>query len=117
MIEITAKRNGEGICSITAEGHSGFAESGADIICASVSSLIQALSVGLEDVLEMRGVRTVRRPEVPLMGFEWDDGTAEAQHIALTIAGSLRAVAESYPDYVAYRELDLEGQNRQGGEV
>ncbi|MDR1916470.1 MAG: ribosomal-processing cysteine protease Prp, partial [Synergistaceae bacterium] len=92
MIEVTAKRDANGICSITAQGHSGFAESGSDIICASVSSLIQALSVGLEDVLELQDVRIIRSPEIPVMGFEWNSRLREAQYIALTIAGSLRAV-------------------------
>lgn len=109
MIEITAKRDAGGIYSITARGHSGFAEYGSDIICASVSSLIQALSVGLEDVLGLEDVKTIRFPEIPIMGFEWDNETAEAQHIALTIARSLKAVAESYPDYAAYSELDIAG--------
>ena len=49
MIEFKTVKNAEGkIISFTAQGHSGFAESGEDIVCASVSSAVWMTVNGIE---------------------------------------------------------------------
>jgi hypothetical protein len=66
---------------------------------------MQALEVGLSDVLEVKDLRALRDPQIPMMGFEWDSGVRDSQIIARTIALSIKAVAGAYPKFVAYREL------------
>ena len=100
MLEITARYNSSGIFHISACGHSGFASSGSDIVCASVSTLIQALHVGLEDVLHLDSLNVESVPAIPKMSIEWDAADTSAQLIAQTILLSLKAVANSYPDFV-----------------
>ena len=49
MIKFTTVTNPEGkITQFTVEGHSGYAESGADIVCASVSSVVWLTINGIE---------------------------------------------------------------------
>ena len=49
MIKFTAVENTEGkITRFTVDGHSGFAESGRDIVCASVSSAVWLTINGIE---------------------------------------------------------------------
>ena len=93
------------IKSITTEGHSGYAASGADIICASVSSLMQALWIGLEEILKVSDLSAERDGEIPRMALAWDPDIHGTQLLARTIARSLEAIGESYPDYVEYREI------------
>jgi uncharacterized protein YsxB (DUF464 family) len=104
---VTVKKTADGaIRSIISEGHSGYADQGKDIICASVSTLVQALWIGLEVVLEAKDIRTIRDPEIPKIALEWDPKIPGAQLIARTIAISLKAVAETNPDYVNYLEIE-----------
>jgi uncharacterized protein YsxB (DUF464 family) len=74
---------------------------------------MQALSVGLKDVLGIESVKELREPEIPVMGFEWDSNVPEGQIIGRTIAMSLEGVANSYPDNVKYNEIR---ENLQGDE-
>jgi uncharacterized protein YsxB (DUF464 family) len=96
-------KNG-GIYAVTSQGHAGFAEEGTDIVCAGISALMQALETGLKDVLGIC-VTTIKDPDVPIMGFEWDESIQEGQIISRTMAKSLESIAESYPGYVEYREI------------
>ncbi|MDR3322393.1 MAG: ribosomal-processing cysteine protease Prp [Synergistaceae bacterium] len=105
MLEVTARRGASGIFSITAEGHTGFSDAGTDIVCAAVSVLMQALLVGLEDVLELEGVASFSDPEIPLVTVEWDEDSLPARQLAATILLSLAGVADTYPDFVRVTEV------------
>ena len=52
IIEITSKNNE--IVSIEMNGHSGYAESGKDIVCAGVSSLVYAAINSFDSIEEQR---------------------------------------------------------------
>ena len=84
-----------------AEGHTGYAEAGSDIVCAAVSALTQTTLYGLKDVLK-----------APVM-FDIDDAAAtlearltpeateaqvqQAQLLLQTLLEGLRAIERSYP--------------------
>ncbi len=84
-----------------AEGHTGYAEAGEDIVCAAVSALTQATLNGLKSVLK-----------APVM-FEIDDEAAllearltqeateeqvrQAQLLLQTLLEGLQAIERSYP--------------------
>lgn len=53
MINITIIKNKQNIMTIEATGHSGYAESGSDIVCSAVSALTQNLAQGLKEVLKI----------------------------------------------------------------
>ena len=105
MLSVTAKHGPSGLCSISSEGHAGFAEEGHDIVCAAVSTLMQALCVGLEDVVGLNDVICLSDRAVPIMSIEWAGGGESAQKIALTVLLSLKGVAASYPNFVSIAEV------------
>lgn len=50
MIKIVVKKDKEDIIFIECSGHSGFAESGKDIVCSAVSTLVQNAILSLQKV-------------------------------------------------------------------
>jgi len=107
MMHVTARRDANGIFSLSAEGHTGYAERGSDIVCASVSVLMQALQVGLQDVLNIDNLEVESEPLMPRMAFSWNSQNEEGQIIAETVFQSLAAVANSYPDFVTVTEEEI----------
>ena len=95
------KRSDGALVGYRCEGHTGYAEAGADIVCAGVSALTQATLNGLQNVLK-----------APVM-FEIDDEAAllearltpqateaqveAAQLLLETLLEGLRAIERSYP--------------------
>lgn len=53
MIKITIEKINQNIVSIQATGHSGYANSGHDIVCSAVSTLLQTLIVGLSEIAKV----------------------------------------------------------------
>jgi len=53
MTKIIIERQKNSIIQVECKGHSGFAENGKDIVCASVSSIIQAALLGLLEVAKV----------------------------------------------------------------
>lgn len=104
---VTARRDGGGICSISASGHTGYSEQGSDIVCAAASTLMQALLVGLQDVLGI-DAEAESDPAAPRMAIAWNSGQEGSQVVAETIYRSLRAVADSYPDFVTVNEEEIQ---------
>ena len=95
------KRSDGALLGYRVEGHSGYAESGADIVCAAVSALTQSTLNGLKNVLK-----------APVM-FDQDDGGAfieamltpeateaqiqKAQLLLVTLQQGLQAIQREYP--------------------
>lgn len=94
----------DSIIGFHAQGHSGYAESGQDIVCAAVSALTQTAQLGLEEVLKItpeilrdddRGVYGLELPK----GLE-PDKLAKAQIIFRTLEAGLKSIEMSYPEFV-----------------
>ena len=52
MIDVKISRDPEGrIASFKVSGHSGYAEDGSDIVCAAVSTAVQSVALGAQEVL------------------------------------------------------------------
>ncbi|MDR1019206.1 MAG: ribosomal-processing cysteine protease Prp [Synergistaceae bacterium] len=105
MLTVTARYGADGLRSISSEGHAGFADEGEDVVCAAVSALMQALLVGLEDVLGLDDVKFSSDAQKPRMSIAWGSGGTSAQQIAITVLLSLKGVAASYPGYVSVDEF------------
>lgn len=82
---------------ITIQGHSGYAESGKDIVCSAVSVLLQTLIYSLKEFTEDE------------IGYEISPGSSKVEFENLSEKGNLLvdsfflgicAVADAYPDYV-----------------
>lgn len=53
MTEITIKRKNNSIVEVEAIGHTGYGQSGEDIVCAGVSTLLQSALLGLLQVAQI----------------------------------------------------------------
>lgn len=54
MISVIIFKSNKQTNGIKVTGHSGYAEAGSDIVCASISALAQSVCVGLENVLKVK---------------------------------------------------------------
>lgn len=110
MITIEAIKKEREIVSLRASGHSGYAPRNRDIVCAAVSTLLQALAVGLIDVLGLDGVQYEKEDEPAYFSIRWPLAYYDerAKSIVKTIFFSLKAVETSYPEHVKVVEVDEE---------
>ncbi|HOB22115.1 MAG: ribosomal-processing cysteine protease Prp [Firmicutes bacterium] len=95
MIKVLIRKQGQLITEIRAQGHSGYAEAGSDIVCAGVSALLQALKIGLE---ELAGEEIGKIEDGFLACPVSSD--PKAQFLAKVMELSLREMAQSYSDYL-----------------
>ena len=89
------------LIGIESRGHSGSAPRGSDIICAAVSTLMQSLILGLEDIAGIQGLNVKADERVPVIRVTWP--VSEQERISLlteTTAESLKQIALENPKYV-----------------
>ena len=107
MTSITVYRRRRLPVALKVEGHSGYAESGADIVCAAISVLVQALHIGLTDYVHI--VPDVKvNEDTALIELRWqNDGGSELNVLVETIVKALYETARSYQDHVKFVEVSL----------
>ena len=102
MIRFTLHLSGGNITGFECRGHSGYAESGSDIICAAVSILASTCVNALETVA---GVIPEAEAKDGLMRMSLPQNAGyDAQVILRAMEQGLRDVAESYPQYLQLTE-------------
>ncbi len=97
------------LCGIEMEGHTGYAESGSDIVCAALSTLAQTLETGLVEVLRMKRVSSRIDKERGFMSLSWrshDDPRISV--LADAVVEMLRSMERNYPSYVKYMEVEVD---------
>jgi uncharacterized protein YsxB (DUF464 family) len=108
VVEVEFHEDSRGrLSSFVAEGHAGWAEHGTDVVCAAVSTLLQAAWLGLIEVagVAAEGSRSAGRLELswPAAARERDDVRA----IVATAALSVERLALQFPEHVrAVRRRD-----------
>ncbi len=104
MITVKFHLEGERIVSFQAEGHSGLAEEGEDILCAAVTSAVRLTECAINDVLGLEAsVKT--KPEKALLSLKLPGGlgqTNESTCQALLTALMLyfTQLHEEYPENI-----------------
>lgn len=109
MIYINIKKKGKYIQTIEAVGHSGYAESGKDIVCSAVSTLMQSLILGLEKVLKITPEVEVDE-NVPIIKVQVcldmdDDMMSHVQVLMKSTRLGLKDIADSYPKFIKIKEM------------
>ena len=85
----------ENSASFTIKGHSGFAEEGADIVCAAVSSAAIMAVNTITEILGEKGEAKVRD------GFlQFEASGKAARDIIMGLKLHLEGLSQEYPDYV-----------------
>jgi uncharacterized protein YsxB (DUF464 family) len=97
----------QGLVGLESRGHSGQKPKGEDVVCAAVSTLVQALLVGLRDVAKASGdVVCEMNDSIPLIRVEWAKSRArELDLLTRTIALSLKEIASGYAGHVSVSEV------------
>lgn len=107
MTEVRLFRSEGRILGIEIRGHAGFAEKGEDIVCAGLSTVIQALDIGLSEVLGRTDIEVQKNPEKAFMSVFLDGPEEKCATVLMqTAARSLWAIAESHPSHVRITEVD-----------
>lgn len=111
MVKVTLyRRRGEGdLTGFEAEGHTGYAEHGSDIVCAAVSALTTVTVLGLQarlglsptiEVDDDSGWLLCRLEPERIQPAVWE----RAQDLLETMALGLHEIAKDYTDYVHVEE-------------
>lgn len=97
---------GERIYRFAAEGHSGFAPCGEDIVCAAVSVLLQTAVLGLEKVAHVTPEVIVGDGRLDCHLPKEQAESAEVDAILQTMLLGLTAIAAEYGDYVSVKQIE-----------
>lgn len=107
MTVITVKREDGRISEVVIKGHSGYAKSGRDIVCAAVSAIAQTALLGLVEYSQEKVDYTVG--EDGFMRFTVPEGKNETERarletIAETMVLGLKDVRSGYEAFVKLEE-------------
>ena len=96
-------RQGE-ITGFTAGGHSGYADSGYDIVCAAISALTQTCELGLSEVagiaVNVKRDDNAGKYEIRLPDKVDEASMLKAQTIFETLLIGLKSIESSYPEFL-----------------
>ncbi len=101
MIRVTFYTKGDKLRGFEISGHSGYAEEGSDIICASVSS---AAYMAVNTVTEVVGEYGEATVDEGYLEFTTESDKAEVQTVLKGLQLHVKALAEDYNEYILCKE-------------
>ena len=108
MTTVTFHMEGERITGFTVKGHSGYAEAGADIVCAAVTSAVRLTECAVNDVLGLEASVKVREKEaaiaLKLPGGLSGANEAVCQTLLAALMVHFASLRDEYPDYLTVLE-------------
>ena len=109
MIKISVTKRKKNIITIEANGHSGYAEEGSDIVCSAVSTLMQTLANGLTEVVKVLPKVCIDE-DVPFMSIQIEENNNESvmeqvQVLMKTTVLALKDLADSYNKFIKLKEM------------
>jgi hypothetical protein len=110
MIRIVISRNSAGsISSMKIDGHSGYAEQGADIICSAVSVTAYTAAGALEDLAGLKGCYSESSGQMTIsLPDGMDSRQAETAAIIMeTTAIGFKQIELSYGKYVSVMDEEV----------
>ena len=106
MTTVTFRMEGDRITGFDSQGHSGYAEAGADIVCAGITSAIRLVEATVNDVLGLAASVKVRESDASI-SFRLPGGlapTAESTCQAL-LTGMMVYFAQLHDEYPEHIEV------------
>ena len=99
---------GDRVVGFTAQGHSGYAEAGSDIVCAAVTSAIRMTECAVNDVLGLEASVKVREDSVSLRlpGGLSQSNESTCQTLLTALMVYLTELHEEYPQHILVVEED-----------
>ena len=98
----------ERITGFSVSGHSGYAESGADIVCAAVSAVVTMAEATINDVCGAKAKVRVKDQENARITLTLPASCDEEESVQAVLAGmmlTLCSMRDDYPDYIEVLEV------------
>ena len=109
MTKASFVTEGSRIQAFTIEGHSGWADSGEDILCAAITSAVRLTECAVNDVLGLEAQVKVNEQDASLTLKLPRNLEGEADQVCQTLLAALMVhfvqLAEEYPDYITVLEV------------
>ncbi len=109
MTTVTFSTEGSRITGFTAQGHSGYASEGEDIVCAAVTSVIRMTECAINDVLGLEASVKIRQSDasitLKLPSSLDEDNESTCQTLLTAMMVYLVQLTEEYPDYITVLEV------------
>ncbi len=96
---------GERITGFSVSGHSGYAESGSDIVCAAISTAVTMAEATINDVCGAKAKVRVKGDTVTLTLPASCDEEEAVQAVLADMMLTLVSVRDQYPDYIEVLEV------------
>ena len=109
MTTVVFRMEGDRITGFEARGHSGYAEAGADIVCAAVTSAVRLAECAVNDVLGLEAAVKVRQKDaylslkLPTKLGQTAESTCQTLMTALMV--HFAQLHEEYPDHIIVLEV------------
>lgn len=109
MTEITVFRDKGSLVGFNATGHTGYAESGTDIVCAAVSAVTQTAVLGITELAKCHAAVQFEDGGLYLMLDKHtpQNKRREAELILGTMLLGLRSIQIDYSDYLKLIEREV----------
>ena len=108
MTNVSITRKNNHIVAVQASGHTGYGESGEDIVCAGISTLIQSSLLGLLQVAQINVKYAVNEKEGSLRFTLPENLTEMERHDADVILNTmLCGLQDFYTEYSDYINLEV----------
>lgn len=108
MTTVTVRTAGRRICGFTVSGHSGYADAGADIVCAGITSAVSLVECAVTDILSLNAKVRVREEnaevylQLPDTLSERQEATCQTLMAAFLL--HMTSLAEEYPENILVLE-------------
>ena len=110
MVLVVVKRDREGEpVGFSCVGHAGYAEKGADVICAGISALTMSTVLALGKLTNLR-LKIKKNAAKGLLECNWSNIPKEMQCAGLIIQVmliGLQDIEAQYPDYLKVSEVEV----------
>ena len=109
MTQVIIFRNGKHIYGFSADGHSGYAEEGSDIVCSAVSALTQTTLLGIIQTVGAEAVYKIdERGSIECRLTEKNPDKLEKSELLIKVMyEGLCNIKESYGKYLSVAEREV----------
>ena len=100
-------RENERITGFSVSGHSGYAEAGADIVCAAMSAVVSMVETTVNDVCGAKAKVRVKEEDARIT-LTLPNSCDEEESVQAVLSGmmlTLISLREDYPDYIEVLEV------------
>ena len=100
--------DGDRITGFSVSGHSGYAEAGADIVCAAISAVVSMAEATINDICGAKAKVRVREQENARITLTLPASCDEEESVQAVLAGmmlTLCSMRDDYPDNIEVLEV------------